>query len=160
MFQYAEINDTSSSTCLVLVNDIVINPCPGTSIFPPKIPSANTKDIDGMPFLNLEELQGCNCYKNDHTPSPVIIQTTEVKELVQQAQNLKIADKKETVSLSIPIKGSTYGQSYQDNLKKARLAISENGQLDAYFQQEPQNPKDVNAIAIYIKLGDKSFFGG
>ena len=110
-----------------------------------------------MPFIKLDELQGCNCYKTDQIPSTVVIQTTtEVKQITQQAENLKISDKEETISLSVPIKGSTYDQKYQDNLKKARLAISENGRLEAYFQQEPDNPKDSNAIAIYIKLSDKN----
>ena len=109
-----------------------------------------------MPFLKLDELDGCNCFKSDNTPSPVIIKGKEVQKLTQQAQNLKIVDKDETYNLSFSIKGSTYDQMYQENLKNARQALSENGHLEADFHHEPENPVDKNAIAIYIKLVDKS----
>ena len=90
------------------------------------------------------------------TPSPVIIKGKEVQELTQQAQNLKIVDKDETYNLSFSIKGSTYDQMYQENLKNAQQALCENGHLEADFHHEPENPVDKNAIAIYIKLVDKS----
>ena len=45
---------------------------------------------------------------------------------------------------------------YQENLKNARQALGENGHLEADFHHEAENPVDKNAIAIYIKLVDKS----
>lgn len=135
------------------MDDIDINPCPDTTLFPPKAPSESTRDVDGMPFLMLEQLIGCNCYKTDSKPSPVVVTGTVVEELTQQAEALQIADN-ETHSITFTIKGSTYEDEYQCNLKAARQTFSEHGYISAYFLKEPTNPRDLNAIAIYVRVGD------
>ena len=113
-----------------------------------------------MPCIDIEQLSGCNCFKEGSDPANIIIKpTAEPVDLHAATSQLSISDNTFTSDepnsnlIQFPIKGSTYCDIFQKNLKTARKYISNaSSSITLFFKHEPSNPKDRNAILICASI--------
>ncbi|XP_071181614.1 uncharacterized protein [Mytilus edulis] len=115
----------------------------------------NAVDLPGMPVCDYEDLN-CSCVRGTS-----IFSTTSTDQQDQSksmcmpvAVNMDDKVKVDTVqyTVTIPIKGSTYGEEYQNNLKFARTSIRLKKEVLVELSRETDNPKDKNAIIIKANI--------
>jgi len=117
----------------------------------------NKKETIGMPYLDVLNLEGCNCLKREKGLYKVIVSKdvnrvdNEDDEQAAMMIERQSADNDEHF-LTFQIKGSTYNPESQASLKKARDNIANR---NIYFVFESNNIKDKNAIKIVKQVNDK-----
>ena len=152
MFQFEEQGD--KSIC-VLLTELKVMPSAPHIVVKPTVQS-DSRQIKGLPLLDLVNLQSCNC-KKDSIDSLFCSQSVEaVEQVAKDVGKLDIEDKENiediedseylnTRTLDFQIKGSTYNDCSQHALKVARGNCDD---CTICFEFEPDNIADINAIKI------------
>ena len=142
---------------MTLVNECELLPCISTKLYLP-CNSASHKDVPCMLPLDVDMLEGCNCTRISITPTAVIVGA--VSELQSATGNLSLKEGKEgkedkstcrdeeSSRIKFPIKGSTYKEHCQKNLKECQFLLSKKNHVCITFKAEPDNVVDCNAIII------------
>ena len=117
-----------------------------------------------MPCLDVGEIHGCNCFKSK--PASVVISSEEAVAGLELATNSltilekSVEDDHDTVNMvdrvTFIIKGSTYYEECQVNLKKLKKYLAEEKEIELIFTFEEDNDTDKNAIKILAEVDNSS----
>ena len=150
----------NTSTTTTLINDCELIPCADSSVFKPKnFPSH--KAVTGFLPLDIEQLISCNCL-SEKCPNEVIIKETAVPDVDLNSLSIKQENDNESDTdddcgsdtIQFTIKGSTYGENFQDNLKQYMYKQASTV-MQLSFEFEPHNIVDNNAILISVCVSDQ-----
>ncbi|CAG2229404.1 unnamed protein product [Mytilus edulis] len=115
----------------------------------------NAVDLPGMPVCNYEDLN-CSCVRGTSIFSTTSTDQQDQSKSICLPEDVNMEDKVkvDTVqyTVTIPIKGSTYGEEYQNNLKFERTSIRLKKEVLVELSRETDNPKDKNAIIIKANI--------
>lgn len=116
-----------------------------------------------MPSIDQSDTTLCNCTKK--SPTQVLVRPGEVETLTKATVNLALTEEEENIpaecvmetdTITLAIKGSTYSDEMQTSLKECKQHISRDMKLDIYFEFEPSNEVDQNAIKVNVMVNNVS----
>ena len=118
----------------------------------------NVIDLPEMPVLDLQS-SACSCTGNpQNTRIQNFTNLTYVESNSEDDGDQHDGEANdagdELYTTTFPIKGSTYNDIYQENLKTVQRALRLKTPMTIQLEQEPDNPKDSNAILVKVCVDD------
>lgn len=109
----------------------------------------NTVDLPGMPVVNFEQVN-CSCKGGGYMllRSYVSTPNQDVNDNSEDNAN----DCTDLYSITLLIRGSTYCDNYQTNLKKVQTIIRKKDDASVELIPESDNPRNANAICIKAEI--------
>ncbi|CAG2201277.1 unnamed protein product [Mytilus edulis] len=127
---------------------------------------SNALDLPGMPVHNLDQTLECSCVVGGSIFVPnkdITILTSELtvndsgSESDQDDQGISDHNSAEDEHYTsiFQIRGSTYGEQYQHNLKEVQGALRQCISVPVRLLFQKDNPKDKNAISVNVTVNSK-----
>ncbi|CAG2209103.1 unnamed protein product [Mytilus edulis] len=127
---------------------------------------SNALDLPGMPVHNLDQTLECSCLVGGSmfVPNKDITILTSVlsvndsgSESDQDDQGISDHNSAEDEHYTsiFQIRGSTYGEQYQHNLKEVQGALRQCISVPVRLLFQKDNPKDKNAISVNVTVNSK-----
>ncbi|CAG2210751.1 unnamed protein product [Mytilus edulis] len=138
----------------------------GRATFQGRPDHSNALDLPGMPVHNLDQTLECSCVVGGSIFVPnkdITILTSELtvndsgSESDQDDQGISDHNSAEDEHYTsiFQIRGSTYGEQYQHNLKEVQGALRQCISVPVRLLFQKDNPKDKNAISVNATVNSK-----